>query len=129
MKISQLIVKSHRLKSVDFRLNPEFRSVGNIELKIDAGKTVTKHNDKPLAEVSLTVSIFKDKTDAPFWCTIIYQGLFSWNEGVASQKVDEYLKCNAPALLYSYIRPIVTQLTVSADLPALTLPFMNFMDS
>ena len=129
MKISQLIVRSHRLKSVNFGLNPEFRSVGNIELKIDADKTVTKHNDKPLADVSLTISIFKDKTDAPFWCTIIYQGLFSWDEEVSSQKVDEYLKCNAPALLYSYIRPIVTQLTVSADLPALTLPFMNFMDN
>jgi len=129
MKISQFIVKSHRLKSIAFELNPEFKSEGSIELKIDTDKIIAKHSDKLLAEVSLTLSVFKDKTDAPFWCTIIYQGLFSWDEKVSAEKVDQYLKYSAPALLYSYIRPLVTQLTVSANLPALTLPFMNFMDS
>lgn len=128
MKSSPFKIKSHRLKNADFALNTNFKPEGKVELKIDVNKTIAKHADKPIAEVLLTVSLFKDQTDVPFSCTIVYQGLFSWDKEVSADKVEQYLKCNAAAFLYSYVRPLVTQLTAMSNLPALTLPFMNFIE-
>jgi len=128
MKTSSFKINSHRLKSTDFTLNTNFKSEGKVELKINVNKTIERHADKPMAEVSLTLSLFKDQPDAPFECVIVYQGLFSWDKEVPTDKVEQYLKCNAAALLYSYLRPLVTQLTTMSNLPALTLPFMNFIE-
>jgi len=128
MKMSSFKINSHRLKSTDFALNPDFKAEGSVELKIDVNKTISKHAEKPMAEVTLKVSLFKDKPDAPFECTVVYQGLFSWEKDVPAEKVEQYLKCNAAALLYSYVRPLITQLTAMSNLPVLTLPFMNFIE-
>jgi len=38
------------------------------------------------------------------------------------------LRQNAPAALFSYLRPIVTQITVEANIPPLVLPLMNFTE-
>lgn len=128
MKTSSFKINSHRLKSTDFTLNTNFKPEGKVELKIDVNKTIARHADKPMAEVSLAVSLFKDLPDAPFECVVVYQGLFSWDKEVPTEKVEQYLKCNAAALLYSYVRPLITQLTAMSNLPALTLPFMNFLE-
>ena len=35
---------------------------------------------------------------------------------------------NAPAILYSYLRPMITTITVDANLPPLVIPLMNFRE-
>lgn len=128
MKTSPFKVKAHRLKDVEFALNVNFKPENKVDFKISIDKHIEKHADKPIAEVSIAVSIFKDLPEAPFMCRITYQGLFSWNEDAPSDSVEQYLKCNAAALLYSYVRPLVTQLTAMSSITPLTLPFMDFTD-
>ncbi len=128
MKISPFKIKAHRLKNVEFALNVNFEPGSKVDFRISIDKQIEKHADKPMAEVSIVVSIFKDMPEAPFMCRITYQGLFSWEEGIPSENVEPYLKCNAAALLYSYVRPLVTQLTAMSNITPLTLPFMNFTD-
>jgi preprotein translocase subunit SecB len=38
------------------------------------------------------------------------------------------LRQNAPAALFSYLRPIVTQISIEANMPPLILPLMNFTE-
>jgi preprotein translocase subunit SecB len=127
MQKSVFQVISQRLKKVDFKLSPDYvfkdeKVLFDIDLQTDTNR----HAEKPMAEVSLILSLFKKTNDAPFVCEVIYQGLFTWEKGTPADHVEKYLNCNAPALLYAYIRPLITSLTTMSNLPPLTLPFMNF---
>lgn len=41
---------------------------------------------------------------------------------------EAMLKCNAPALLLSYMRPIVANITNVSKFPVYNLPFVNFQE-
>lgn len=51
---------------------------------------------------------------------------FRWDNEVENE--DLLLKQNAPALLFSYIRPIIATITASSKYPAYDLPFVNFTE-
>ena len=50
---------------------------------------------------------------------------FKW-EDLDDDTVEKLLNSNAPALLLSYMRPIVANLTNASNLPVYNLPFVNF---
>lgn len=129
MKKSVFQVVSQRLNKVEFKLDPNYKfSQEKVPLELDFHTDINKHADKPLAEVSLTLKLFSKTESAPFYCTVSYQGLFAWDQNVPSNSVDKYLNCNAVAMLYSFIRPVVSNLTALSNLPPLTIPFMNFIE-
>lgn len=112
---------------VAFTLNTSFNS--NLsEVMMDNEFSINIINKKETsATVVLTVKI-NDKEESfqkgPCKISVTAASEFKWNEDVKS--VDVLLKQNAPALLLSYIRPVITNLTVSANLPPYNLPFMDF---
>ena len=83
MQKSVFQVISQRLKKVDFKLSPDYvfkdeKVLFDIDLQTD----MNRHAEKPMAEVSLTLSLFKKTNDAPFVCDVIYQGLFTWEKAL-----------------------------------------------
>ena len=52
---------------------------------------------------------------------------FKW-EDLDEKTVDSMLNLNAPALLLSYMRPIVANITNSSKFPTYNLPFINFKE-
>lgn len=77
------------------------------------------------ALVSLKLLI-GDKTEKqPFNITIVMSAHFICNkEGFLNRLIET----NAPALLLSYARPIVSLITSQAGYPSFNLPFMNFKE-
>ena len=67
------------------------------------------------------------KEGAPFKLKIKVASDFKW-EYIEEERVNAMLKNNAPALLLSYMRPIVASITNSSNFPAYNLPFMNFKE-
>jgi len=65
-----------------------------------------------------------------FKLDIEIQGCFAWDDMLDkdTEQLDTLLRQNAPAALFSYLRPIVTQITVEANIPPLVLPLMNFTE-
>ena len=53
------------------------------------------------------------------------QSMFTWPLEMAQEQVEALLTKNAPAMLLSYIRPIVAQLTGASPLQAFHIPFVN----
>ena len=51
---------------------------------------------------------------------------FSWEEELEEKLVKSLLNSNASAALLSYIRPIVSMITMSTRYPALNIPFVDF---
>ena len=56
----------------------------------------------------------------------LLQGL--QNHDDKRSRLEFLLNENAPAILYSYLRPMITTITLDANLPPLVIPLMNFRE-
>lgn len=83
-----------------------------------------KGND---AQVFLKICIGEKTNAFPFFISITMSAEFRCEE----DKCDMFhslLETNAPALLLSYARPVISMITSQSIFPTLDIPFMNFKD-
>lgn len=77
------------------------------------------------AVVNLKLKIGENNEKYPFHIELeIYATFKCEDEGL----FDKLVKNNAPALLLSYARPIISLVTAQSGYPAFNLPFMSFVD-
>lgn len=88
------------------------------------------------ATVVLTVSNFKKEDldseaeyEPPYLLRIAYTADFKWPESLEDDEVDGFLKVNAQALLFAYVRPQVSEITSRAGFDTINLPFLDFTNS
>lgn len=123
------------LASVNYNVNPDYRP--------EKGKTwpvglllevsVNKSEERPEAMVELITRInYSDKKtrdkDAPFWMTAAYISKFTWDDSITGEQLDKLLEVNAPAVLLSYVRPLVAQITGLSPFQTYHIPFLNLAD-
>ncbi len=128
----QLIDKPKVTKNI-FQVNKEFDFPGEVSLEIDNNiKIVKTAGEEKTSIVVLNLKFFKNNNlkDVPFKLEMEIEGMFGWNEELEEDhtKLEVLLKENAPAILYSYLRPIITTISVDANLPPLVIPLMNFRE-
>lgn len=126
----QLINKPSITKSI-FVINKEFDFHSEIALEISNEIKIVKSSSKEMSSlVVLTLKFFQEKKleDVPFNLEIEIEGVFGWGKEQEEQpmQLETLLKENAPAILYSYLRPIITSISIEANLPPLVIPLMNF---
>lgn len=80
------------------------------------------------AIVTLITEVGEESSDQPFYLSIEVSAKFHSNEKISDDEFDKYLNINAPALLLSYSRPIISLITAQAGFPAIHLPFVNFTE-
>lgn len=128
----QLIDKPRVSKSI-FQLNKDFDFAGEVSLEINKDINIIKDPDKEMCSlVILNLKFFEasDLKNVPFKLEIEIEGMFGWDNelGESSSQLEVLLKQNAPAILYSYLRPIITSMSIEANLPPLVIPLMNFRE-
>lgn len=126
----QLINKPRVIKNI-FQFNTNYNLSNEILLEIDKDIEIKESpNKKAEAMVILNLIFFKDKDfkEVPFKFELEIEGLFGWEKTIEDNpsQLESLLKENAPAILYSYLRPIVTAASIDANLPPLVIPLMNF---
>lgn len=124
------------LESCSFCINSEFiRKVSTKESEIKelriplqtiTGKGKVKDNK---CIVFVKVDIGDETGDYPFHLAVRMSAKFFWKDSFSKKEIQGLLKINAPALLLSYIRPIVVGLTAASPFPPYQIPFMNFTES
>ena len=120
-------MKSSKFQFVD---NPVFVSEaddGEIEMQNSFNIQVKRSKDENRANVELTLETNTENERAPFKLQIKVASDFKW-EDLDEKTVDSMLNLNAPALLLSYMRPIVANITNSSKFPTYNLPFINFKE-
>ena len=111
----------YRVLEINYKLNTGF-SINeplDIAFKLGHDYQINKNN----MTVQLGVRIFDDaeKNDYPFEMKVDIEGLFSFEGHVDGEK---FLP-NALAILYPYVRAIISSYTSLANIPPLTLPTIN----
>ena len=83
---------------------------------------VTKINEeKNKMEISLSTDIFKDVEDAPFNMSVEIIGFFELD---GDDDISHY-EANAIAIMYPYLRAIISTYTSSANVMPIILPAIN----
>ncbi|MBU5294774.1 protein-export chaperone SecB [Anaerosalibacter bizertensis] len=133
MKTSNFqLINKPRVTKCFFEANRDFDFSDEVPLEINNNVKIGRNLDEEKMEAVVVLNLgFFTKSDfnkVPFKIEIEVEGIFKWDEDLKNNKLrlESLLKENAPAILYSYLRPIITQMTVEANLPPLIIPLMNF---
>lgn len=126
-KLNDLIFK----KNNNFVVN-DFNGLDNIsyDLKVldktyenDKDNQVETYENSSL--VIFTLKIGGETTNYPFYIEIEYQSIFEWDNNCGLDK-HTIVGVNAPAILYSYCRPVISSITGYSEFPPFNIPFYNF---
>jgi len=116
------------LTAFNFHINHEYNAETEeveVGLKISVSKKRTGERE---AIVELTVEIGEKDDSTPFYINATEGAFFKWEENAfnGEKDIDVLLDVNAPALLLSYLRPIVAGITTASKYSSYNIPFINF---
>lgn len=119
-----------RIVRLDFHINEEFdrEQFKGFEIENEVSNAVIEEGKEALVKLSICIGNEKEKETVPFSVVIEMVGKFRMEEVVSEETFQTCLDVNAPSLLMSYARPIVTLVTAQAGFPAFNLPFVNFTE-
>ncbi len=126
MKESFFRLKSQFTEEIIFKKNSDFKD-RKIKLKF-SHKLEIKNIDETSSSVKLIFNIFTEEEleVSPFFISITQLGEFQYPSDLDKADLENLLNINAPAVLLSYIRGLVSQITAFSGYPALIIPLMNF---
>lgn len=106
-----------------FKNNPKFEG-DEIDIQFDIEPQFQISEEKDSMIVVLEVDIFKDaiQNNYPFEMSIALVGMFQL-EGM-DDNIEKF-KMNAVAILYPYVRSLVTSFTANSNITPLILPTIN----
>ena len=125
MNQSKFQFSDPELEKIEFNVNSEFEENSFEGITMES-ITEVKTLELYKAKVFLTLKVGDGQENEPFHIVVKMSAEFFWNEGMDQDRVRRLLKANAPAVLLSYIRPIVSSLTTQSKYPALNIPFIDF---
>lgn len=130
MKESFFQFSNPELINIEFCGNEEFNKELFKGFSIDnhVAISILDEDANNKAQVSLNIIIGKKSEDYPFYLSVTMSAEFIC-EKTESDNFYKLLETNAPALLLSYARPIVSMITSQSGFPTLNIPFMNFKNS
>lgn len=129
MKESNFQFTNPSLSYLKFEENKDFVREQNEKIEIGTEIKVGNHKiDDTKAIVSIFIKIGEEAVNVPFCIKTEFEAEFMWNKELNNEKVELFLNQNAPALLLSYVRPIISMITNASYFPVYNLPFINFTD-
>lgn len=122
---SILTFKEYRVDSVEFVLNPNW-SKGNTKIDLNIRKKVTYDKDKNCGVVKLMTKVFENpiENDYPFSIKLQVSGFFNI-ECEDDEECEKLLNINAVAILFPYVRALISTYTANANVSPLILPAIN----
>ena len=127
MEASQFQFSNPILIDSIFKINEEYEGedINYNDIPVSFDIEVMKHEKNPEALVQLKVEVGEKGDKYPFYALATEGAHFRWNSDEI-QNPNIFLEQNAPALLLSYLRPIIANLTAASICDAYNLPFINF---
>ena len=115
---SKLIFNKYIVKEIKFKYNENFKEKP-VEILFDIKKNIQYDNNK--MNVDLKVNVFEESDKYPFYMSVTRRGFFTIEDN--NEKIN--FEPNAIAILYPYIRSIVSTYTAEANIMPLILPVIN----
>lgn len=139
--LSEFRFLRYRVKSFEFHTADETSSPHDsrwdysVDLRREIYEPVSSSAEDPQADgvvrvpIDLTLTIKWKSGSGPFSATITVQGIFEYNRGFPEELAHRMSHYQAPALLYSQVRPLVRMHASESGFPNFTLPLLNVAKS
>ena len=120
--ISSLKFNGYIVNQVNFIRNEQTKNNSESwELSFEIKNDTKINEEKNKMSISLLLDIFKDVENAPFYMNAKITGFF---EMAGEEDITRY-EANAIAIMYPYLRAIISTYTASANINPLILPAIN----
>lgn len=125
MKESSFQFSDPRLIFLNFDLNKDFEKdmYEGFSINNEVSKHIVTEGKESLVVLTLTIG---EKTNkSPFYINLKMSAKFKCED---SCMFDKLIDTNAPAMLLSYARPIVSLITSQGGFSPFNIPFINFVN-
>jgi len=113
------------LSHLSFELNKNFKlPKDGVAIDLDLNVKNNFSKDKKTLITTLTAVLFKNAENAPFNLKVIVEGEFKGEY----KNLRKFSKLNAPAHLFPFLREIISNTTMRANIPPLVLPPLNLTE-
>lgn len=119
--ISSLKFLNYIVNKVNYKTNNTEIKKDGWKLNFDIKNTTKANQEKNKMSITLNVNIFNGVEDAPFYMEAEIIGYF---ELEGEDDITRY-EANAIAIMYPYLRAIVSTYTASANIAPVILPAIN----
>ena len=122
---SCLSLENYIVKTMRFSINEnfDFGTDATITLNPEFTRNINKIDDDTVL-VNLIFSIDNKNTDIPFNMEVNIEGVFRL-ENWEQPEVLPLIRSNSVAILFPYLRSVVTMITANANISPYVLPVMN----
>jgi len=111
------------LTELNFKLNTNFKPPKDgISVDIIFKTKNSFSQDKKTLKVTLTATLFERTKNKPFMMKVSVEGIFKAKD---YKELQKFSKVHAPAHLFPFIREVVGNTTMKANIPPLLLPPLN----
>ncbi len=119
---SNLIFTGYIVDEVVFKINGAFDNPKSVKIDFDIDDNIQFNNETSQMSVELKLEVFKEmkKNNYPFSINVVLRGFFK----TSGENVEVY-RPNAIAILYPYLRSIVSTYTANSNVSTLILPPIN----
>lgn len=130
--------KSPVLTGIFFLPNHSYQgkdNIGALQFKTKLIDINTENSEKDnIGKVELEVSNFDDNNveknnGVPYLLSVSMRANFLWPKDWSEETIKGFIKVNAASLLFSYIRPIISDITGKSEFSKVDLPFVDFSKS
>ena len=119
--------KNPIINSFSLFTNP---GTNNLSNKHEIKYKVSKSNDSCSAIVILYYNFGNNKKEKSMLnISAEISAIFIWHPRTEKKIIQNFLNINAPSLLLSYLRPIITNNAIAAGFPMFIIPFMDFSNN
>lgn len=119
--ISSLKFIKYVVNKVNYVVNPNVSKEEKWKLTFDINNMTRITEEKDKMQIDLKVELFKGVEDAPFYMDVEIVGFFELG---GEDDITRY-EANAIAIMYPYLRAIVSTYTASANVAPVILPAIN----
>lgn len=129
MKKSIFQFKNPHIEKISFEINNDIPCEGDIPLNINVQTFLSNEENVALVKLILTVGEL-DIESKELKNSIYFSGCivseFKWEK--ETKNIENMLKVNGGAVLLSYLRPILSSLTMQAGIKPLHIPLIDFTE-
>ena len=119
--ISSFKFINYIVNSVNYKVNMNANKEGTYKFNFDINNTTKISKEKDKMTITLSANVFKGVDDAPFYIDVEITGYF---EIEGKEDISKF-ESNAIAIMYPYLRAIISTYTASANVAPVILPAIN----
>lgn len=126
MKESFFKFRRPLIKDIHYELSDNYTPDKETRIGSKLTTSFAKDNEMPRAIVKLHIDLGSSESEnSPFSLSLTSYAEFHWDSDSSEEKINKLLQQNAPALLLSYARPVISTITANSGLQY-DMPFIDF---